>query len=67
MTTLTTEQIIEEAILIKGSWAASIRWAIEQEREACAKVCDELYDEYESVCEMTSDLCSQVIRARGNT
>jgi hypothetical protein len=36
-----------------------------EEREACAKLCDELDAEYESVCEMTSVLCSQAIRARG--
>ena len=35
------------------------------EREACAKVCEELDTEYEAVCQMTSMMCSQAIRARG--
>jgi hypothetical protein len=37
------------------------------EREACAKVCDELDAEYEAVCQMTSVMCGQAIRNRGNT
>jgi hypothetical protein len=37
------------------------------EREACAKVCEELDAEYEAVCQMTSVMCGQAIRNRGNT
>jgi hypothetical protein len=37
------------------------------EREACAKVCEELDAEYEAVCQMTSVMCGQAIRARGKT
>jgi hypothetical protein len=37
------------------------------EREACARVCEELDAEYEAVCQMTSVMCGQAIRARGNT
>ncbi len=34
------------------------------EREACAKMCDDVDAEYEAVCQETSILCSQLIRAR---
>jgi hypothetical protein len=37
------------------------------EREACVKVCEELDAEYEAVCQMTSVMCGQAIRNRGNT
>lgn len=46
---------------------ALVQYAIETEREACAKLCEELDIEYEAVCQMTSMMCSQAIRARGNT
>jgi hypothetical protein len=59
---MTQKEIIEEAILIKGGWAASIRWAIEQEREACAKVCDGFVNRTQ---DNYSDLCANAIRARG--
>jgi hypothetical protein len=45
----------------------AMREAVEAEREACAKVCDELDAEYEAVCQMTSVMCGQAIRNRGNT
>jgi hypothetical protein len=63
---MTKEEIIEEAILIKGGWAASIRWAIEQERESCAKIVEEssLPDAYSEPCLL---VIAEEIRARGNT
>jgi hypothetical protein len=42
-----------------------IAQAVEAEREACAKVCEELDAEYEAVCQMTSVMCGQAIRNRG--
>ncbi len=36
-----TDNIVEQAIQGHSSTRDSIRWAITQEREACAKVCDE--------------------------
>jgi hypothetical protein len=46
---------------------AQHRVMILAEREACAKVCEELDAEYEAVCQMTSVMCGQAIRARGKT
>ena len=38
---MTTNEIIETAIQGHASTRDAIRWAIQQEREACAKVCEE--------------------------
>jgi hypothetical protein len=43
-----------------------VQKAVLAEREACAKVCEELDAEYEAVCQMTSVMCGQAIRNRGN-
>ena len=37
---MNTDQIIETAIQGHASTRDAIRWAIQQEREACAKVCE---------------------------
>ena len=44
---MNTEQIIETAIQGHASTRDAIRWAIQQEREACAKVCEEKKSSYE--------------------
>ena len=44
---MNTEQIIETAIQGHASTRDAIRWAIQQEREACAKVCEEKKSRYE--------------------
>lgn len=52
----------------KPTWLFMRRFAdlvAAAEREACAKVCEELDAEYEAVCQMTSVMCGQAIRARG--
>jgi hypothetical protein len=38
---MTENEIIETAIQGHASTRDAIRWAIQQEREACAKVCEE--------------------------
>jgi len=40
----------------------AMREAVEAEREACAKVCDEM-----GPCGFTGESCAEAIRARGNT
>lgn len=40
------------------------RWAIAQEREACAKVCDDIDTEYEGE-DVLATWCAAAIRARG--
>jgi hypothetical protein len=62
MTTLTIEEIIEKALWLEGSWEASIRWAIEQEREACAEICDRFQARDVG---MQPAECAGAIRARG--
>ena len=65
---MNTEKIIETAIQGHASTRDAIRWAIQQEREACAKVCDELFRReppYTSYAEGAQD-CADAIRARGN-
>ena len=37
---MTIDEIVEQAIQGHASTRDAIRWAINQEREACAKVCD---------------------------
>jgi len=63
---MTQDEIIEMAIQGHASTRDAIRWAIRQEREACAKVCDQLAnkensDDYRNA----ADWCSVRIRARG--
>jgi hypothetical protein len=58
---MTTDQIIELAIQGHASKRDAIKWAIEQERGQCAKVCEDreranLYGVKE---------CAAAIRARG--
>jgi hypothetical protein len=38
---MTTNEIVEIAIQGHASTRDAIRWAMQQEREACAKVCEE--------------------------
>jgi hypothetical protein len=57
MTTLTTEEIVEEAYWLKRSGSDTIRWAIEQEREA-------ILDLVDAYAKNNTDL-ADAIRARG--
>jgi len=63
---MNTDEIIEIAIQGHASTRDVIRWAIQQEREACAKVCYDLmckenpYDRWEGM-----KWCMDAIRARG--
>ena len=45
-------------------WAAQTRLAVQNEREACAKVCDDIDVEYEGE-DVLATWCSRAIRARG--
>jgi hypothetical protein len=48
----------------------AMREAVEAEREACAKVCDDLYKQtlnLNSWVEINPKICADAIRARGNT
>jgi TusA-related sulfurtransferase len=55
---MTTNEIVEIAIQGHASTRDAIRWAIEQEREACAKVCETFYNH-------EAKDCAEAIRARG--
>lgn len=45
-----------------------VKFAQEQEREACAKVCDDKAKEtFSGQCQVWGDYFARVIRARGNT
>ena len=63
---MTNEIIVEMAIEGHASTRDAIRWAMNQEREACAKVCEE------TTASWTQHLynegcidCAKAIRARG--
>jgi hypothetical protein len=68
---MTQDEIIEMAIQGHAGTRDAIRWAMQQEREACAKVCDELpapdiYNNTDkSMWEITCIDCAEAIRARG--
>lgn len=62
---MNTEQIIETAIQGHASTRDALRWAIQQEREACAKMCEYLDAEYEGE-DVLGTWCAATIRARGN-
>lgn len=62
---MNTDQIIETAIQGHASTRDAIRWAIQQEREACAKMCEYLDAEYEGE-DVLGTWCAASIRARGN-
>jgi hypothetical protein len=47
-------------------WLKRIDEAVKAEREACAKVCDDIDDSYWG-CEVKASWCSKEIRARGET
>jgi len=59
---MTQDEIIEMAIQGHASTRDAIRWAINQEREACAK----LADAYANGLERNySEIIAEAIRARG--
>jgi hypothetical protein len=62
---MNTKQIIETAIQGHASTRDAIRWAVQQEREACAKMCEYLDAEYEGE-DVLGTWCADAIRARGN-
>jgi hypothetical protein len=62
---MNTKQIIETAIQGHASTRDAIRWAVQQEREACAKMCEYLDAEYEGE-DVLGTWCAAAIRARGN-
>ena len=63
---MTQDEIIELAIQGHAGTRDAIRWAMQQEREACAKVCDELVNKENSGdYQDAANWCSIRIRARG--
>ena len=38
---MNTDEILKSAIMLHSDTRDAIRWAIKQERDQCAKVCDE--------------------------
>jgi hypothetical protein len=65
-------EIIETAIKGHASTRDAIRWAIQQEREACAKVCEEGTGEPLSytalkICLKERNRIAKAIRERGET
>jgi hypothetical protein len=73
---MSIEEIVEIAIQGHASTRDAIRWAIEQEREACAKICEEISDSAHALWKVDADPteqgrdigaehCAQAIRARG--
>ena len=67
---MNTEQIIETAIQGHASTRDAIRWAIQQEREACAKVCEEKkssYEERASRSKKLRDIKPEVVAIAGMT
>ncbi len=59
---MTENEIIETAIQGHASTREAIRWAIQQEREACAKVCEEwLHGDWHN----QGVVAAAMIRARG--
>lgn len=59
---MTQDEIIELAIQGHASTRDAIRWAMNQEREACAKICDEFFKSNKSI--NYSDTIAMCIRAR---
>jgi hypothetical protein len=55
-------KLVEDAAFKR--WAAQTKLAVQDEREACAKVCDDL-DKSHWGCEVRASWCSKAIRARG--
>jgi hypothetical protein len=68
---MTQDEIIEMAIQGHAGTRDAIRWAMKQEREACAKACEDLPapDTYSitdmSMWDVTCIDCAEAIRARG--
>ena len=58
------DQIIEQAIQGHASTRDAIRWAMQQERYACAKVCEQLGMATNGMNERNHE-CATAIRARG--
>lgn len=61
---MTQDEIVEFAIRGHASTRDAIRWAMKQEREACAKVCESLFDPEDDTCD-EAEQCAAAIRARG--
>jgi hypothetical protein len=60
---MTQDEIIEAAIQGHASTRDAIRWAMKQEREACAKVCEEIWAKEKHDTDAWT--CIVAIRARG--
>jgi len=61
---MTQDEIIELAIQGHASTRDAIRWAMKQEREVCAKVCDARYMGDNNREDMEVKRCAEAIRAR---
>jgi hypothetical protein len=58
--------IMEMAIQGHASTRDAIRWAMQQEREACAKVCDYMASRCNDIRAAALESAAENIRARGN-
>ena len=57
---MSIDEVIEQAIQGHASTRDAIRWAMQQEREACAEVCEDLIG-----TRAMARHCADAIRARG--
>ena len=62
---MTQDEIIEMAIQGHSNTRDAIRWAMAQEREACAKICDEFADTNSGPNVIKLGYHSYLIRQRG--
>jgi hypothetical protein len=66
---MTKDEIIEMAIQGHASTRDAIRWAINQEREACAVICETYWNRPNNGMSTEEEVCGSVtaelIRARG--
>jgi len=52
---------------IAENWTRGMVNGVQAEREACAKVCEDLVLAHPGRADLTADQCAAAIRARGNT
>jgi hypothetical protein len=66
---MTQDEIIEMAIQGHASTRDAIRWAMNQEREACAEICETYWNRPNNGMSTEEEVCGSVtaelIRARG--
>lgn len=61
---MTTDELVELAYIGHASSRDAIRFAIKQEREACAKLCEEEIARIKPYYSVTAENCVKLIRSR---